>query len=148
MTGHRELRCQTHPLGTLSPLRFVVVCAFYQGRVLLSYHPGHGAWETQGGHIEPGETPEAAARRELYEESGAWEAELTPVCDYHAWDSEGASNGRVYAAVVRRLEPLPESEMSRVGLFDALPEELTYPLVTPALIRAAEGALRVANGRL
>ena len=31
---------------------------------------------------------------------------------------------------------------------DALPEELTYPLVTPALIRAAEGALRVANGRL
>jgi 8-oxo-dGTP pyrophosphatase MutT (NUDIX family) len=29
-----------------------------------------GSWETVHGHIEPGETPAAAARRELHEETG------------------------------------------------------------------------------
>ena len=137
MTGHRELRCEIHPLGALSPLRFVVVCSFFEGKPLLSYHKDHRAWETQGGHIEPGEGPEEAARRELYEESGVSDAELIPVCDYFAYDSEGSSNGRVYAAVVHRIGALPKSEMSRVRAFDALPEDLTYPLVTPLLIREA-----------
>ena len=65
MTGRRELRCEIHPLNSLSPLRFVVVCSFYQGKRLLSYHAGHRAWETQGGHIEAGESPLEAARREI-----------------------------------------------------------------------------------
>ena len=147
MTGHRELRCEIHPFGTLSPLRFVVVCSFLEGRYLLSYHGGHGAWETQGGHIEPGETPEAAARRELFEESGARDAELVPVCDYFAYDSEGASNGRVWAARVRRLERLPDREMRRVEAFERLPAELTYPLVTPALFAEAEKTLEQKKGR-
>lgn len=141
MTGHRELRCTVHPFGSLRPLRFVVVCSFYQGKYLLSYHGGHGAWETQGGHIEDGETPEEAARRELYEESGVTDAELLPVCDYYAWDSEGASNGRVYAAVVLRLGRLPAHEMSRLQAFGAFPEALTYPSVTPVLFREAEKTL-------
>ena len=138
MTGRRELRCEIHPLNSLSPLRFVVVCSFYQGKRLLSYHAGHRAWETQGGHIEAGESPLEAARRELYEESGVQDAELIPVCDYSAYDGGGSANGRVYAARIRRLGALPRSEMSRVALFDALPEELTYPLVTPALFQEAE----------
>lgn len=142
MTGHRELQCVIHPLGSLSPLRFVVVCAFYEGKYLLSYHSGHRAWETQGGHIEAGESPEAAARRELYEESGVRDARIIPVCDYFAHDSESSSNGRVYAAVVRRLDPLPHHEMSKIEAFDALPANLTYPQVTPVLFREAEKALK------
>ena len=114
MTGHHELQCTIHPLGTLSPLRFVVVCSFYEGRLLLSYHRVHQSWETQGGHIEEGETAEAAARRELYEESGVTDAELLPVCDYFAFDSEGSASGRVYAARVHSLGRLPESEMSKL----------------------------------
>ena len=137
MTGHRELQCTVHPLGTLAPLRFVVVCSFYKGQYLLSYHGGHRSWETQGGHIEQGETPEEAARRELYEESGVKDAELLPVCDYYAYDSEGASNGRVYAALVRSLGKLPPSEMSSFQVFAALPDNLTYPLVTPVLFDEA-----------
>ncbi len=70
MTGHKELKCRIYPFGSLSPLRFVVICSFYQGKMLLSFHGKHQSWETQGGHIEAGETPEEAARRELYEESG------------------------------------------------------------------------------
>ena len=141
MTGHKELKCEIHPLGSLSPLRFVVVCSFYKGQYLLSYHKGHDSWETQGGHIESDETPEEAARRELFEESGASDVELIPVCDYFAYDSEGHSNGRVYAAVVKNLGELPESEMSKIGLFGTFPENLTYPFVTPVLFEEAEKRL-------
>ncbi|MBR3502956.1 MAG: NUDIX domain-containing protein [Clostridia bacterium] len=137
MTGHRELQCSLHPLGSLSPLRFVVVCSFYGERYLLSYHGGHQSWETQGGHIEAGETPEEAARRELYEESGVSDAEIIPVCDYRAFDSEGSSNGRVYAAIICRIDRLPPYEMSGIQAFDTLPDNLTYPLVTPVLFREA-----------
>ena len=76
MTGHRELQCAVHPFGTLTPLRFVVVCSFYENKYVLSYHSGHQSWETQGGHIEKNETPEQAARRELYEESGVRDANI------------------------------------------------------------------------
>ncbi|MBR3743076.1 MAG: NUDIX domain-containing protein [Clostridia bacterium] len=138
MTGHHELQCVVHPFGTLTPLRFVVVCSFYQGRYLLSYHSGHRSWETQGGHIEKNETPEQAARRELYEESGVKDAELIPVCDYFAFDSEGSSNGRVYAALIRHLGELPPNEMSKIEMFDALPDHLTYPFVTPVLFAEAQ----------
>lgn len=141
MTGHRELKCAVHPFGALAPLRFVVVCSFYQNKYLLSYHSGHQSWETQGGHIEENETPEQAARRELYEESGVRDAKLIPVCDYFAYDSEGSSNGRVYAAVIDRLGELPPNEMSKIEAFDALPEDLTYPFVTPVLFEEAKRTL-------
>ena len=141
VTGNRELECVVHPLGSLGSLRFVVVCSFYNGKMLLSYHKGHSAWETQGGHIEPGETPDEAAARELYEESGARDARIIPVCDYYAYDSHGSANGRVYAALISEIDPLPPNEMSGIGAFDAFPDNLTYPRVTPVLFEAARRAL-------
>lgn len=70
------MRCFTAPLDTLKPYQYVVVLSFYQGKLLLSRHKDRTAWETQGGHIERGETPLDAARRERYEESGALEYTL------------------------------------------------------------------------
>ena len=52
----------------------------------------------QGGHVETGETPEAAARRELFEESGAVSFSLEPFCDYWAGDEKGGSNGAAFLA--------------------------------------------------
>ncbi len=138
MTGHNELQCEIHPFGSLDPVRFVVICSFYQSRYLLSYHSAHQSWETQGGHIEEGESPEDAARRELYEESGVQSENLIPVCDYYAYDSEGSANGRVYAVIIDQLGKIPPSEMSRIKAFDVLPENLTYPLVTPVLFAEAK----------
>ena len=104
----KSLQCTVHPTGTLGTYTFVVVCSRYDGKWLLSRHRERDTWETQGGHIEPGETPMQAARRELYEESGVRDAELYPVCDYRGFDSQSSANGMVFFAAVRRLEPLPE----------------------------------------
>ena len=128
------MRCDTYLLGALGELKYVVVLSRMDGRILLSRHRERSGWETQGGHIEPGETPLEAARRELYEESGALEYDIAPLCDYQF--AHGAA--AVYAVSVTRLGPLPKSEMAEVRLFDALPEELTYPGITPVLFARAE----------
>ena len=39
----------------------------------------------------------------------------------------------------------PESEMKETGLFDLLPDNLTYPSVTPKLCREAEKCLKQSN---
>ena len=131
------LRCSIHPLNTLAPYKYVVVCACYRGQWLLSRHRERDTWETQGGHIEPGETPVMAARRELYEESGVQDAEIIPVCDYCGFTDRGHANGVVFLAVVHAMGELPQSEMAEVRLFDALTENLTYPNVSPRLYQEA-----------
>lgn len=63
--------CKTFELGELEHYKYVVVLSIHAGKIVLSRHKARATWETQGGHIEPGETPIEAAKRELYEESGA-----------------------------------------------------------------------------
>lgn len=128
---------KTYPLGTLKQYKYVVTLSEYQGKILLSRHRDRTTWETQGGHIEPGETPLEAAKRELYEESGAVEFEIEPLCDYWAGveGTDDWANGMVFRAVIQKLGPMPESEMAEVKQFDVLPENLTYPQITPGLFQ-------------
>lgn len=130
-----ELKCKVYDKNTLDDLKYVVVCSLYEDKLLLSRHKQRDTWETQGGHIEEGETPLQAAKRELYEESGVTDAELLYFCDYLGYTSKGHANGAVFLAVVNELGELPESEMAEVGLFDLLPDKLTYPFVTPLLFK-------------
>ncbi|MGM9603909.1 MAG: NUDIX domain-containing protein [Faecousia sp.] len=127
------MTCRTYPAGSLKQYKYVVILSEYQGKTLLSQHRLRTTWETQGGHIEPGETPMEAARRELYEESGAVDFEIEPLCDYWAGDEANWANGMVFRARIFTLGPMPESEMARVRCFDALPENVTYPAITPVL---------------
>ena len=129
-----------HPPGALGAYRYVVMLSRMGGRMLMSRHRDRATWQNQGGHIEPGETPLAAARRELYEESGALEYDIAPAFDYRAGDERSSASGRVFRAEVRALGPLPESEMAEVRLFDEMPRELTYPEAGPELY---EHALRM-----
>lgn len=138
----KELQCRIYPLGYLDGYKYTVICTFYQGRWILSRHRKRNTWETQGGHIEKGETPLECAKRELFEESGIRDADIYPVCDYWAFDRQSCSNGRVFLAVVHSLGELPESEMQETRMFDTLPAELTYPETSPKLYAEAEKVLK------
>lgn len=115
-------------------LTYAIIIAAHRGQWLLVRHKSRRTWEVPGGHIEPGETADAAARRELFEETGALNFNISRVCDYSVRENKRIGYGRLYAAHVKTLGPLPESEIAEVRCFDALPKNLTYPAVQPALL--------------
>lgn len=61
---------KTYPLGSFERYKYVVIMSRMDGGFLLSRHKQRTTWEFQGGHIEPGETPEECALREVREETG------------------------------------------------------------------------------
>lgn len=138
----KELQCRIYPLGYLERYKYTVICTSYQGKWILSKHRKRNTWETQGGHIEDGETPLECAKRELFEESGIRDADIYPVCDYWGFNRQACSNGMVFLAVVHSLGELPESEMKEIRVFDTLPAELTYPQTSPKLYAEAEKVLK------
>ena len=140
-TIRKALQCRLYPTQYLGKYKYTVICSYYEGKWILSKHKSRNTWETQGGHIEDGETPLECAKRELFEESGIKDADIYPVCDYWGFNKQSCSNGMVFLAVVHSLGELPESEMKETKIFDTLPAELTYPLVTPRLVKEAEKLL-------
>lgn len=131
------MKCRVFPLKTLNDYKYVVILSIYKEKIMLSRHKRRTTWETQGGHIEVGETPETAAERELYEESGAVKYRIKPIFDYWAGDDGSGANGMVFLAQIDEVGRLPESEMKEVSFFDRLPENLTYPEITPVLFQNA-----------
>ena len=136
--------CKTYRLGELKEYKFVVVLSHYKGKILLSRHKERTTWETRGGHIEQGETPLNAAKRELWEESGATDFDIEPVFDYFAGDEKtgDGANGMVFFAKIHSIGELPESEMAETRQFDELPDELTYKAITPVLFARLKEVLQ------
>ena len=90
-------------------LRFAVILARSGGKWVLCKHRERSTLEIPGGHREPGEDIDAAARRELHEETGA--AAFTP--ELH-------------------------SEIERTVLLDSLAGvDWTYPDIQPRLLEEA-----------
>ena len=113
-----------HPLCTTNdiPLTRVICVAKYQGKWIFCKHKKRSTWEIPGGHIEKGETWQQAAKRELYEETGAIQANITPICLYSI-----STYGILCYAEVIELSKLPTSEIEKIEFFDNLPSQLTYP---------------------
>lgn len=113
-----------HPLDA-SPkdqLTRVICVAKYQNKWVFCKHKNRETWEIPGGHIEQGETWQQAAKRELFEETGATKSNLTPVCLYSI-----STYGLLCVAEILELGELPHSEIEKIELFDDLPQNLTYP---------------------
>jgi 8-oxo-dGTP diphosphatase len=132
------MSCKVCKLNELNQYKYVVILSRYEGKILLSRHKKRSTWETQGGHIEKDETPIEAAKRELFEESGAVKFSIIPIFDYWAGDEESWANGMVFMADIKELSPIPNSEMKEVQSFDKLPDALTYPEITPVLFENAK----------
>ena len=117
-------------------LKFAVIVSRYRGQWVFCKHRERNTFEAPGGHRERGEEIEAAAKRELFEETGASRYVLRPVCAYGVADSGRTETfGMLYYADILAFGRLPESEIETVRLFDALPTEWTYPLIQPKLIQ-------------
>lgn len=110
-------------------LKYAVIAAFYKNKYVFVRHKDRDTLEIPGGHHESGETIEQTARRELYEETGAEEFTLTPVCVYSFSDY-----GMLYYAQITRFGEKPDSEIAEVKLLDSLPDNWTYPDIQPKLI--------------
>jgi 8-oxo-dGTP diphosphatase len=109
----------------------IIVSQSLSGKWIYVQHHLRGTWEMPAGHIEQGESPLEAAKRELFEETGALKYTIREVSDYYTESSIGKTYGRIYFAEVEELGDLPQSEIVRVAFFDVPPANLTYPELQP-----------------
>ena len=63
-------------------LKFAVIVAKSNGKWVFCKHKERYTYECPGGHRESGENIDNTARRELYEETGAIDYTIKPVCIY------------------------------------------------------------------
>ena len=121
-----------------SLLKFAVIIERSKGKWVFCKHKERDTYEIPGGHREAGEKIDDTAKRELYEETGAAEYSIKPVCVYSVtapdnFDGE-ETFGMLYYAEITDFEKELHSEIERVELFDAMPERLTYPEIQPRLM--------------
>ncbi len=120
-------------------LKFAVIITKYAGKWVFCKHKERSTYEVPGGHREEGETIEETARRELYEETGAIEYNLDPVCVYSVQKDSGQETfGMLYYAEVTSFEEELHSEIEHIILTEDLVEHWTYPDIQPKLVEEAE----------
>ena len=123
-------------------LAFAVVAARYENKWVFCRHKERSTWEIPGGHREVGESIEETARRELFEETGATGAEITPVGIYSVVRDGVSSYGMLFFARITEMGDLSaDSEIGEAELFEIIPENLTYPDIQPRLYRRVQGWL-------
>ena len=129
----KNLDVSIYPLDKLGKYRFVVIFARYQNKWLYCRAKERDTFETAGGQIEKGETPIEAAKRELFEETGAIKFDIKPAFDYSVRRSAEISNGQVLLAHIHKLGDIPDYEMAEIKLFDTIPNKMRFSDILPVL---------------
>lgn len=123
-------------------LKFAVILSKSRGRYVFCKHKDRDTWECPGGHRESGETIVDAAKRELYEETGALEFDMEPICVYSVTSPDRfdgkESFGMLFYADIKCFETELHSEIEKIALMDKLPEKWTYPDIQPYLLKEAK----------
>ncbi|MDF1571871.1 MAG: NUDIX domain-containing protein [Bacteroidales bacterium] len=125
----KEVEISLLPAGSVkaSDLTYVVIGAREAGKWIFVRHEERDTWELPAGHIEPGEDPDHAAQRELFEETGTTGSDLRHLHDYVVRINGVADYGRLYFARVNERRPLPDSEIGEILLDTTTPGPATYP---------------------
>lgn len=125
-----------------SLLKFAVIIAKTNNNWVFCKHKERNTYEIPGGHREGGELIIDTAKRELYEETGAVEYNIKPVCAYSVTSPNNFNGqetyGMLFAADITEFEEELRSEIEKIIITTNLVENWTYPLIQPKLIEEAK----------
>lgn len=122
-------------------LKFAIIISKFHGKWVLCKHKERNTYEFPGGHRNESEDILTTAKRELYEETGAVEYLMQPICVYSIIGNEGIIDnkdeifGMLYYADISKFAEMPNHEMEKIELFHTLPDNWTYPGVYPILLQ-------------
>lgn len=123
-------------------LKFAVIVAKSKGKWVFCKHKERDTYECPGGHREAGENIDDTAKRELYEETGAIDYTIRPICVYSVTAPDNFNGvetfGKLYFADISTFEAELHSEIEKIELFDELPTKWTYPQIQPFLLKEVE----------
>lgn len=126
-------------------LKFAVIISKTDGKWVFCKHKARDTYEVPGGHREMGETILETAKRELKEETGAIDFNLSPICVYSVKGKtkvnekeDDESFGMLFFADIISFEKELHSEIEKILITDDLVDNWTYPLIQPKLLEEAK----------
>jgi 8-oxo-dGTP diphosphatase len=126
---HQRIHLSFNKKSFLAQPTFVLVYAFYENKLLFIHHRQRG-WELPGGTCRVNEWPINAAKREVYEESGAELSYLEPIGQYlMVYPDQPQEAKTIYIAQIKAIHPLPPGfESDKIQLLNPPPNPDTILL--------------------